>query len=269
MEGEDVIIRHKEPFHVGYNPVAVVGEQKNDTQMEFGIVKMAAGQKETFSCADKEKAYLLITGDIIIEWQDKEERLTRGSFLDENSICLHVPKAVSVSITSLADAELAVFAAANQTDFEPVLYSGNDCTVNKFGDGVLNNTSLREVRTVFDNDNAPYSNMVLGEVINYPGRWSSYPPHHHSQPEVYHYRFFPARGFGISEIGDNVYKVFDQDTAVIPGGLTHMQASAPGYAMYYIWAIPHLKGNRWNKDRVFLDRDKWMLEPDAKIWPDR
>ncbi len=50
---------------------------------------------------------------------------------------------------------------------------------------------------MFDLDNAPQSNLVMGEVFNQPGRWSSYPPHHHPQPEVYYYQFEHPEGFGM------------------------------------------------------------------------
>ena len=45
-------------------------------------------------------------------------------------------------------------------------------------------TAQRQVNTIFDYDTAPYSNMVLGEVINDRGNWSGYLPHYHPQPEV-------------------------------------------------------------------------------------
>ena len=49
-------------------------------------------------------------------------------------------------------------------------------------------------------------NMVLGEVLNHPGKWSSYPPHHHPQPEVYFYRFDYPDGFGAGFANGEIYK---------------------------------------------------------------
>ena len=45
--------------------------------------------------------------------------------------------------------------------------------------GKFGNTAQRQVNTIFDYDTAPYSNMVLGEVINDRGNWSGYLPHYH------------------------------------------------------------------------------------------
>jgi 5-deoxy-glucuronate isomerase len=85
---------------------------------------------------------------------------------------------------------------------------------------------------------------------------------------VYYYRFHPSQGFGFSCEGEDVYKVYDGDTAVIRGGVVHPQTAAPGYAMYYVWVIPHTP-KRWVLDRQYLDKDVWMLEDGAKIWPDK
>ncbi|NNK97135.1 MAG: 5-deoxyglucuronate isomerase, partial [Desulfobacterales bacterium] len=139
-----------------------------------------------------------------------------------------------------------------------------------FGAGTLNETSIRSVRTVFDGKINPASNMVLGEVINHPGKWSSYPPHDHPQPEIYHYRFFPPQGFGISVLDEEPHLVKHGDTSLIAPDKTHSQGAAPGYAMYYIWMIPHLPDDRWlPTTRYFREEHKWLLEPDVKIWPER
>ena len=126
------------------------------------------------------------------------------------------------------------------------------------GKGQLGETSLRTVRTIFDLSNAPDSNLVLGEVVHIPGRWSSYPPHHHPQPELYFYKFIPEQGFGYSEIGGNVYKVKNNDTSIIISG-DHPQVCAPGYAMYYIWAIRHLENNPFN-EFIYAVELQWIIE---------
>ena len=51
--------------------------------------------------------------------------------------------------------------------------------------------------------------MVLGEVVNLPGKWSSYPPHHHPQPECYFYRFDKPMGFGAGWGNGEIYETSD------------------------------------------------------------
>jgi 5-deoxy-glucuronate isomerase len=107
---------------------------------------------------------------------------------------------------------------------------------------------------------------VLGEVVTYPGKWSSYPPHHHPQPEIYHYRIRPPQGFGLTAIGEEALVLHDRDPAVIPAGAVHPHAAAPGYALFYIWVIRHLDGNRYGVP-TFVPEHTWVTDPNAKIWP--
>ncbi len=119
-------------------------------------------------------------------------------------------------------------------------------------------TFLRTVRTVFDGKIAPLSNMVMGEVINHP------------QPEIYHYRFFPEQGFGVSLLDDEVYTVKQGDTSLIHPDKTHSQVAVPGSAMYYVRMIPHLPEDRWLPTTPYYRKEhKWLLEKDVKIWPER
>ena len=102
--------------------------------------------------------------------------------------------------------------------------------------GELMGCIKRDVRTCFDLDNAPYSNMVLGEVVNLPGKWSSYPPHHHPQPECYFYRFDKPMGFGAGWGNGEIYETHHNGLAIITDKM-HSQVTAPGYSCCYAWGI--------------------------------
>ena len=128
--------------------------------------------------------------------------------------------------------------------------------------GELMGAMEREIKTFFDYDNAPFSNMVLGEVLNRPGKWSSYPPHHHPQPEVYFSRFDSPHGFGAGFANGDVYKTEQNGCAVINHGF-HSQVVAPGYAMCYAWGIRHLEGDPWLKTRIDDEEHEWLWKPDA------
>lgn len=263
-----MIEKHIEPYNPGYNAITEIDGKNRDMQMDFGIISLEAGGTYESEC-HKERTFLLIQGAITYSWEGQEVSVTRVSCFDEKPWCLHVPKDVKVVIRADKDSELTYQAIANDTVFDSKLYTQDDCVSEIFGEGTLAEASNRTVRTILDDTIAPYSNLVIGEVINHPGRWSSYPPHHHVQPEVYHYRFLPEQGFGYSEEGDNVYKVINKDSAMIRRDQTHSQVAAPGYAMYYVWLIPHIPEKRWEKDRTYLDKDLWLLEKDVKIWPQK
>ena len=124
----------------------------------------------------------------------------------------------------------------------------------------------RYVRTIFDAGNSPpEAGLVLGEVVTFPGGWSSYPPHHHPQPEIYHYRFTAPQGYGHAELGEAVVKVREFDTVCIPAGHDHAQCAAPGYGMYYSWVIRHLPGAPYTAPS-FTPEHAWTMSRDARFW---
>lgn len=252
----------------GYNSLAEIDGKHSNMLMDVGIYKLKDGEEIVLKDNEKETAILLLDGKVKMIWEDNEEDIERKSLFDEEPWCLHVSKAVEVKVKANGIAEILVQKTDNNKEFESKLYTPADCGTEIFGDGVWGNSSRRMVRTIFDYSNAPYSNMVMGEVINTPGRWSSYIPHHHPQPEIYFYRFTKPQGFGACFIGEDAYKVTHNSMCAIPGGLSHPQVTAPGYGMYYCWMIRHLDGNPWT-DRIDEDEHKWLLDPNAKIWPEK
>lgn len=163
-------------------------------------------------------------------------------------------------VEALADSEIIVQQTDNAREFPAVFYTPEPCLYQEFGKGQWGGAGHRIVSTMFDLSNAPYSNMVMGEVFNQPGKWSSYPPHHHPQPELYYYQFDRPEGFGASFIGDNVFKSTDGSYAAIPGGNAHQQVVAPGFTMYYVWMIRHLDGDPWDKTRIYIPEYEWLAK---------
>jgi 5-deoxy-glucuronate isomerase len=262
-----MIIRQVSGFKNGYNEITASGRIYPQMLMDFGILKLMKGG--SFGDDSKsEKAYLLLAGEINLQWGKDSRLIRRGSCFDENPWCLHVSENTRVNIEALDESEIAIIRTENKTVFEPRLYEPAGCIVEERGKGTMRETSTRLVKTIFDNSNAPYSNLVLGEVIGFPGKWSSYPPHHHPQPEIYFYKFLPENGFGFSELGEDAYRTKQNDTLLITEGLTHSQAASPGHAIYYLWVIRHLEKNRYVSP-VFVDEYKWLMNESAVIWPDK
>lgn len=264
-----MIVKGNSEFKKGYNPITEINGKHKEMLLDFGILKLEKG--DSFESAlDLERAYLLIGGKIKFIYEDKIFEAERYSCFDEEPITLHVSRNVKVKIEALEDSEICIERCINDKEFETKLYTKENVRTDIFGKDVLNNTSIRSVRTVFDGEIAPYSNMVIGEVINHPGKFSSYPPHDHPQPEIYYYKFFPQQGFGVSMLENDAFIVKDGDASLIHPNKTHSQVAAPGYAMYYIWMIPHLKDDRWlPTTRYYREEHKWLLEKDVKIWPEK
>ncbi len=262
-----MIVKNQLKEH-GYTSITEEDGLHADMLLDFGILRLKAG--DIWTCQEpKERAWLLISGHIQFEWRGEQAEATRNSCFSENPVTLHVPQSLPVSIRAVKDSEICVERKNNPVDFAPKLYTKDDVRCDIFGGGVLNETTIRTVRTVFDGEIAPQSNMVLGEVINHPGKWSSYPPHHHPQPEIYHYRHFPEQGYGISLLDESPHFIENGDTCLIEPNKTHSQLAGAGYAMYYIWMIPHIPGDRWlPTTRYVVEKHKWLTEQDVKIWPE-
>jgi 5-deoxy-glucuronate isomerase len=234
--------------------------------MDFGILRLRAGETRDLH-GDRERAVLLMQGEARIEWEGGRAEGSRSSLFDELPWCLHLPAGCGCAVSAgSSGAELAVHAAENPRVFEPRLYEPADCRAEQRGEGTMRETATRVVRTIFDDSNAPFANLVLGEVITFPGKWSSYPPHHHPQPEIYHYRFLPEGGFGLTAVGEQAFVLRHGDTVLIHAGEDHPQAAAPGYAMYYIWVIRHLEAQRYGTPEFTRDHE-WVAERNARIWP--
>lgn len=262
-------IKHAELFSKGYEVLVSRNGPNADMLQDFAHLGIAEGGKWTSPAGD-ERAFLLARGNVEFSWnsggKSQSAQGRRKNLFDENPSVLNVPADAEVSVQSLSgDAELYVMATSNPVYFTPRFYTPQECRGEERGKGTMNETSTRVVRTVFDDSNAPWSNLVVGEVITIPGKWSSYPPHHHAQPEIYHYRMLPEQGFGIAVIGEKPYFVTDRDTVLIRDGQDHPQVAAPGYAMWYLWVIRHLEGNRY-RNPTFTKAHEWVQDPKAKIW---
>ncbi|MFP5113896.1 5-deoxy-glucuronate isomerase [Bacillaceae bacterium C204] len=252
----------------GYTKITDMVNKHPDMLQDIGIYTLAEGEVNVLYDASKETAILLLEGAVRLEWNGESREINRDSVFNEAPWCLHIAKEAEVRVTALKSSEVLVQKTDNKKLFEAKLYTPEDCESTTAGEGVWDGTAERVIRTIFDYNTAPYSNLVIGEVISYPGRWSSYPPHHHDQPEVYYYRFNKPQGFGCAMVGPEAYRVEHNSFITIPGDLDHPQATAPGYAMYFCWMIRHLENNPWT-DRIMEEEHKWLLDLDVKIWPEK
>jgi 5-deoxy-glucuronate isomerase len=261
--GTTTCVRGQNTFPVGESKILRQGDRDGVLQ-DFSIVRLAEGERVA-SVAALERAWLLLHGRVIFRWEEGSAETARGSLLDEGPSVLHAPRGARIELEAASESELSFHATVNERGFPVRCLSGDSCRAELRGAGTMGETATRIVRTLIDNTSAPFSNLVLGEVVTMPGRWSSYPPHHHPQPEIYHYRFFPARGFGFAQVGEMAFVVRSGDTTIIREGEVHPQAAAPGYAMWYLWCIRHLDGNRYLSP-IFDKEHGWTTREDAEIW---
>ena len=222
------IRRASGPHAYGYTEISAMGGIHGDMGMDFGVLRLAAGQSYEDD-QPLEKAYLLVYGKITVKAGKEEKIFSRANCFDVGPYVMHADRNTTVSIRGIKDdREVCVMRTDNETPFPAEWYFPQDTLDEYRGAGLMKDTSTRIVRTVFDKKNAPLPNLVLGEVIDFPGKWSSYPPHRHSQPEIYCNKSNPENGFGYAELGEDVVKVHTNDTMFICPGLTHPGKTSTG-----------------------------------------
>lgn len=261
-------ITQKQDFAPGYTEITALDGVHSEMLMDFGILRLTEGM--TFS-DDKplERAFVLMYGEIEVTFNGKTVKGSRPTYTDDTIWCVNLPKNVAAEIRGVsADSQIIVVRTENDTDFEPAVRCGDQIVEEVRGKGYMNEAGTRIVRTAQDKKLTPASNLMFGEDMHYPGKWSGFPSHSHAQPEIYFYKFFPENGFGLLRLGDDGVVLEHNDTVLIHPNLVHPQVAAPGYAMYYFWVIRHLEGNPYLSPD-FEEQHLWAEQPGATYWPER
>lgn len=236
-----------------------MNSENSDMLMDIYVKKLADGEVLTIEEKCNECAILLLKGAVNFAVGDSiNEDCERANPFQRTPYAVHFSHGTKAVVTAHKESEVIVQMTDNDRTWAPVFYNPDNCLYQEFGKGQWGGTGHRIVSTMFDLDNAPYSNMVMGEVFNQPGKWSSYPPHHHPQPEVYYYQFDHEEGFGAGFEGDTPYKTENGSCLCIRGGNAHQQVTAPGFEMYYVWMIRHLDGDPWDKTRIYVPEYEWL-----------
>lgn len=232
----------------------------SDMMMNITAYFLKEGEELTVSEPGMETAVLLLSGKVVFAYDDERVQAERAGVFKELPTCVHVAAGHEVAIYAETAAEILVQSTENEKQFPSRLFLPKDVVQKVSCEGKWDNTAVRDVVDIINIQNSPYSNMVLGEVYARQGRWWSYIPHFHPQPEVYYYKFDRAEGFGACFIGDKAYTIKDKSVGMFPGGKTHAQVTAPGYPMYCTWMIRHLPGDPWDNTRTDKPEYEWLLK---------
>lgn len=256
---------HRQGFNYGLTQITDHKSADEPTGIGVSVWRLRAGEEISVSF-ESEAAWLLMDGAVELDVNGTALKWQRTSLFDEHPSCIHGSVGVSLQVTATTDAEFTIYECANTAEFPLEVYEPSAGVDEPRGAGQVGGTCLRFVRTIFDDTNSvPEAELVLGEVITMPGKWSSYPPHHHPQPEIYHYRFSDPRGWGHGELDDDILKIRPNDSVRILDKKTHAQVAAPGYAMYYSWVIRHLPDSRYGIPH-FVEEHAWTMDEDADYW---
>jgi 5-deoxy-glucuronate isomerase len=211
------------------------------------------GAAETLEVgADNETAAVVLSGrvDATVDGTPLGLAGGRSSVFDAPGDTVYAPPGVTTTLTANGDGAVQVaiaeVAAEPTPDAPPArVIRPGDQRIAEVGQGNWSRT----VRTILGPEHAAVR-LLIGETINPPGNWSSYPPHRHDRDdpprevnleEVYLFKVDPPDGFGVQiryDLGgaEEAFLVRDGDVAVIRAGF-HPVVAASGYALYYLWVM--------------------------------
>jgi len=246
------LIQHNEKFEFGYTKIIPLDWP---IMMEFGILKLNSGDSQQFNEDDLETALIILSGrgEISIpSVSDETFSINRKEVFDEPTTSFLIPKHHKYIVSSYDNLELAVLKAKDEGSEFLVRYA-EDINLDHFGDEA--NNSRRRVFEYFGDNNAPKSNIVVGEFLSEEGGHTSVGPdiggaHKHPQWEIYHKRLQPEDGYTWLGIGAETFYGFNNTTTLLPGNLPHPQTAGYGIKEWNLWSIRHKSGEgkqRWTR----------------------
>ena len=225
----------------------VVTPERPGDLIGLALSDLDAGQSFE-STGDLETVVVLLGGVVDVEANGESLGSAggRSSVFEGPGHAVYAPPGTVLRLKATTPAQLAIATApAGQgAPLKARIIGPGDQRLADVGKGNWSRT----VRTILGPEHAA-GRLLLGETINPPGNWSSYPPHKHDREappeevrleEVYFFKVDPPEGFGVQvrydDAGTEAFTVRDGDSAVIRSGY-HPLAAAPGYSLYYLWIM--------------------------------
>lgn len=225
----------------------LVTRGKDSELIELMVADVAAGEQVNVG-GDDETAVVILRGHVDVQFGDGEKSRAGGrdDVFEGAGHAVYLPFGQTANLTGASDASIAIASvpAEGRPHAPARIIAPDDQRIQGVG---MDNWS-REVRTMLGPEHEA-QRMMLGETINPPGNWSSYPPHKHDRhdpphevklEEIYFFKVRPEGGFGIQIIYDDresdVLVVKDGDVAVISHGY-HPVVAGGGYELYYLWIL--------------------------------
>ena len=232
----DLLIRR--PLEVGENVIVAPGEME---YLGLSVIKLDEGGSQSLNSGDRELALVVLTGTATVEVEGAryENIGGRGDVFSANAASVYVPcgSGANVSAPGPGPVQVAVCSAPSSLKRAPAYIAPADVKVKAVGKA----NWRRSVKDIIDYT-FEAQHLVLGETVNVPGNWSSYPPHKHEvdnlpveakMEEIYFFQVKPQDGFGFQRVYtddrslDETYTIEHNDTVKIPKGY-HPVSAAPG-----------------------------------------
>ena len=236
----DTLYRH--PRRDGLHLLQRCGD-RGARELTTWRLRLATGAAEQYSAPGEESILILQSGAGSVAIAGEAFTISRTDVFEQRASAVYLPAGEIATVSASAALEAILVSTPADPGRRPALVGPAEVVVNARGRGAY----AREVHDIFVTDNHA-QRLMVGETFNPAGHWSSFPPHKHDgrdgEPvleEVYYFRVAPSQGFGQQMLytsdGESVaHIVRDGDAVLLPYGY-HPVAAAPGYRMYYLWAM--------------------------------
>lgn len=231
----------------GYTKLSKIGES-TCKRLEFGMIRLQAGQSVTISTEEKEFAFIFLSGHADVETDGYSWKGVggRNNVFDGPCHSVYIPRKHTVTFTGCDDVMIAVIDTPTDKDSQPEHRCPENVKVLTLGEEPWK----RDCHIIIDGDSkADY--LTVGESFVEPGNWAGYPGHKHDvddmpresvAEEIYFFLFDKEQGFGFQSLYtrdgeiDETYRVKNNDLVEFPKGY-HLTQTAPGYRMYILWLM--------------------------------
>lgn len=238
--------------------------------LDFEILNVGKGEHKNWHSNECEAVVVLIEGACSIAVGGQTWKLQRRSVFKDTASAVFASPGTELSIEASEQTILAVCKARADKKFHTAFIPPEKVKDEWRGDKGFK-------RHVFNivNVETQTQRIAVGETINEPGEWSSFPPHKHDDraegagktieaplEEIYYFRVQPKTGFGFQRLYttdgslDEAYVIHDGDVTHIPRGY-HPVANIPRHHLYYLWMLA-------GEERAYI----WNTDPDFR-WMDK
>jgi len=231
----------------GYSPV-LSPDEGILKYIGFGVLNLQRGDKYTSINRGRETGLIILKGTCNIRAGEVSFQSIgkRSSVFEGRAYAVYVPRDTEFEITAESPCEIAVCTAPSSKHGRPQLITPEQNKIRVLG----RENWQRDVCDIIGLE-VEAERLVIGETLNPPGNWSSYPPHKHDEDnlpqeskmeELYFFKIEPEHGFGFQRLYtpdgslDEVYTLRNNDVVFIPRGY-HPVVAAPGYKICYLWVL--------------------------------
>lgn len=239
------------------------------SHLDLEILKLEKGETIEWHSDEFETVAVLIEGDCTCTIGTETHTMKRKSVFADRACAVFFSPGTKIVITSASPTVMALCKAHASKSFPTVFVGPEHVTEEWRG----KEGYRRRVFTIV-NTETQTERIAVGETINEPAAWSSFPPHKHDThekhagqtieaplQEIYYFRIQPETGFGFQRVYakdgsfDETFTIQDGDVTHIPGGY-HPVANMPGHSLYYLWMLAGDERRYiWNTDPAFRSLD--------------